>query len=131
MYRAGIVIFHPTEDAVLMIRDSRNRMWSFPKGGWERCDSSQLKTGVREVREETGFLYNTDYRVFLGSEIFDIQGYVFFQGIASRTDLYMTENLQEYVARIEWVPFERLGSLRMNHVSHTASRRLHIQGWAK
>jgi 8-oxo-dGTP pyrophosphatase MutT (NUDIX family) len=101
-------------------------MWSFPKGGWERCDSSQLKTSVREVREETGFIYNTDYRVFLGSEILDIQGYVFFQGIASRTDLYMTENLQEYVARIEWVPFERLSSLRMNHVSHTASRRLHI-----
>ena len=109
-----------------MIRDSRNRMWSFPKGGWERCDSSQLKTAVREVREETGFLYDIDYSVDLGGEILDILGYVFFQGVASRTELYMTENLQEYVARIEWVPLERLSTLRMNRVSYSAIRRLQI-----
>ena len=126
MYRAGIIIFNPNGDAVLMIRDSRNRMWSFPKGGWERCDSSQLKTAVREVREETGFLYDIDYSVDLGGEILDILGYVFFQGVASRTELYMTENLQEYVARIEWVPLERLSTLRMNRVSYSAIRRLQI-----
>ena len=126
MYRAGAILLHPTEDAFLMIRDSRNRMWSFPKGGWERCDTSQLGTAVREVREEAGFLYKKDYQIFLGGEIFDIQGYVFFQGIASRTDLYMTENLQEFVAEVAWIPFERAPSLRTNRVTYLALRRLNV-----
>jgi 8-oxo-dGTP pyrophosphatase MutT (NUDIX family) len=124
MYRAGLILYHPDNDAILLIRDSRSHMWSFPKGGRERCDSSQLRTAVREVREETGFIENADYHVFLGEDILDIQGYVFFQGLATRTELYMTENLREHVANIEWVPFDRLRSLRLNHVTYTALRRL-------
>ncbi len=126
MYRAGVIVLHPTDDAVLMIRDSRNRMWSFPKGGWERCDNSQLATAVREVREETGFIYKKDYQIFLGAEIFDIQGYVFFQGVASRAELYMTENLQEFVAEVAWIPFERAQGMRTNRVTYLALRRLGV-----
>jgi 8-oxo-dGTP pyrophosphatase MutT (NUDIX family) len=126
MYRAGIVIHHPTEDAVLMVRDSRNNMWSFPKGGHESYDSSQLSTAIREVREETGFEYRKDYDVLQWLDIVDIHSYVFFRGVATRRKLLFKRCDGEYIQNVAWIPCQILQKLRMNYVSFVACQRFNL-----
>ncbi len=126
MYRAGIVINHPTEDAVLMVCDSRNNLWSFPKGGHESYDSSQLSTAIREVREETGFVYRKDYDVLRWLDIVDIHSYVFFRGIAIHSKLPFKTCTTEYVKSVAWIPLSGLQKLRMNYVSFVACQRFNL-----
>ena len=50
--KAGVVIFNPPTESVLLVQ-SRGNLWGFPKGSIEENETIK-DAAIREVREETG-----------------------------------------------------------------------------
>lgn len=113
----GIVILHPDMKHVLMVLDSRSRLWSFPKGRAESGDPFPLATGIREVLEETDFEYVRDYVVT------DIQkrgiygNYLLYDGVSLRETLITTSKPSENVDEIAWVPICHASTLNKNYTT--------------
>jgi ADP-ribose pyrophosphatase YjhB (NUDIX family) len=58
--KAGVFIYDPKEDKVLLVR-SRGHMWGPPKGTIEELkNESMFDCAVREVKEETGLNINSN-----------------------------------------------------------------------
>lgn len=112
----GIVIFHPNMNNVLMICDSRSKKWSFPKGQVEESDVFPLATGIREVKEETGFVHLQDYTV---DPIKNAKygNYILYEGISLRDTLVCDHRLDEYVEKIEWISVHDVSKLDKNYTS--------------
>tara|TARA_Y100000768_G_C23853077_1_gene621987 strand:- start:15 stop:488 length:474 start_codon:yes stop_codon:yes gene_type:complete len=55
--KAGVVIFNPPTDSVLLVQ-SRGNLWGFPKGSIEENETVE-DAAIREVREETGYVLKT------------------------------------------------------------------------
>ena len=55
--KAGVVIFNPPTDSVLLVQ-SRGNLWGFPKGSIEENETVE-DAAIREVREETGYVLET------------------------------------------------------------------------
>lgn len=112
----GIVIFHPDREHVLMICDSRSKKWSFPKGQVEECDVCTVATGIREVKEETGFVYLHDYTIDLySSEKYG--NYMLYEGQSLRDTLVYENRPDEYVEKVSWIPIEGVSKLDKNYPS--------------
>ena len=54
--KAGVVIFNPPTDSVLLVQ-SRGNLWGFPKGSIENGETIE-EAAIREVKEETGYILN-------------------------------------------------------------------------
>jgi len=54
--KAGVVIFNPPTDSVLLVQ-SRGNLWGFPQGSIEENETIEA-AALREVREETGYVLN-------------------------------------------------------------------------
>lgn len=52
VYKAGVMIYDPHEDAVLLVQ-SRGNMWGLPKGSMEAGETF-VECAMRETKEETG-----------------------------------------------------------------------------
>lgn len=98
---AGIVLFNKAHTHILLIKDSRSKKWSMPKGQYESYDNSYISTAIRETREETGLIWGYDY---LLNQIAGTYGkYVIFEGYALSDRLRKISCLEENVECIEWV----------------------------
>jgi 8-oxo-dGTP pyrophosphatase MutT (NUDIX family) len=116
----GLVILHPTDRAVLLVRDSRNHKWGFPKGRWEVTDHDLLETAMRETREETGFEHEKHY--VLGKKARACANTQLVLAHALTPDLPLTCCEEQHVAEIAWMPVDSVGRLHGN---------LPLRLWAK
>lgn len=126
----GLVILHPSEKAVLLIRDDRTNKWSFPKGRQEDYDADLIATAIRETEEETGFVFNKDY--VLDKTV--CRSYANTQLVlahAVTTDLPFEVCNAHHVAEVAWVPFDKIASLNPNlPLRLWAKKEGWIRGWS-
>ena len=112
---AGIVIYSPDKTHILLIKDSRSRKWSIPKGAVESFDDSFIATAIREVQEESGFVWGIDYMIdHIDGEFTQ---YMIFSGTASSNQLRFTECLKEFVEEVKWIPVFDVHKLNLNFVT--------------
>jgi 8-oxo-dGTP pyrophosphatase MutT (NUDIX family) len=98
---AGIILFNKAHTHILLIKDSRSKKWSMPKGQYESYDDSYLSTAIRETFEETGLQWCYDY---LLDKISGTYGkYVIFEGSVLSDTLRKTSCPEQNVESIEWV----------------------------
>jgi 8-oxo-dGTP pyrophosphatase MutT (NUDIX family) len=103
---AGIILFNKANTHILLIKDSRSKKWSMPKGQYESYDDSYLDTAIRETLEETGLYWGYDY---LLNEIAGTYGkYVIFEGYVLSDTLRKTSCLEHFVECIEWVDLKNI-----------------------
>ena len=112
---AGIALFNPEKTHVLLIKDSRNHKWSLPKGGVESFDNSYLDTAIREMTEETGFIWGIDY--ILDRNDGQFTHYMIYSGTSFTNNLRFSQCLKEYVAEIKWIPIQDIHKLHRNFVT--------------
>lgn len=108
----GLVIIHPSDHCVLLVRDDRHNKWSFPKGRWEVEDADLVETAVRETREETGFLNNVHY--VLGQKFRTCARTQLVLAQALTSDLPLRSCAEHHVAEIAWIPFADVARLDGN-----------------
>lgn len=121
---AGLVIQHPTESAVLLVRDSRTNKWSFPKGRSESIDVNYIDTAIRETLEETGFIQYKHYVLKNKSRACAHTQLVLAQALTS--ELPFTSCKEQHVAEVAWMPIKSVRSIDAN-----LSLRMwaHKEGW--
>lgn len=111
--RAGIVIFHPTQSSVLLVRNTLSNMWGFPKGHPEPSDRDLLDTAVRETYAETGFVKDVHYRLL--STVSKFYGYTnIFWAEALTSTLVFPSCIEEHVAEVAWVPISQIPHMKCN-----------------
>jgi 8-oxo-dGTP pyrophosphatase MutT (NUDIX family) len=108
----GLVILHPSDASVLLVRDDRHNKWSFPKGRMEAEDYDLLETAVRETREETGFEHNRHYVLKTKMRTCARTQLVLAQALTP--DLPLHSCAEHHVAEVAWIPFHDVGSLDAN-----------------
>lgn len=100
---AGLVIYHPSAWAVLLVRDTRTDLWSFPKGRAEAWDRDLIDTAVRETYEETGMVLDINYRLL--SRDLEAYGNTYLTyAEATTADLPFICCAEQHVAEVAWVP---------------------------
>lgn len=111
---AGIVIYHPSVWAVLLIRDTRTNLWSFPKGRAETWDRDLVDTAVRETFEETGMVLHIHYRLLSRSmESYDKTRLMYAE--ATTANLPFTYCIEQHVAEVAWIRVEDIPRLKGNY----------------
>jgi 8-oxo-dGTP pyrophosphatase MutT (NUDIX family) len=109
---AGIVLFNKAHTHILLIKDSRSKKWSMPKGQYEEYDDSYLSTAIRETLEETGLYWGYDY---LLNEIAGTFGkYLIFEGYVLSDTLRKTSCPEHFVECIEWVDLTNINNYITN-----------------
>ena len=110
----GAIVFYlkDNKEQILLIKHSNSGHWSFPKGHVE-AEETEVKTAVREIKEETGVSVNIDTlfrEVVTYSPKKDvIKDVVYF---FATTDNYDTRNQEEEVSEVRWVDIDKaLGSV--------------------
>lgn len=118
---AGLAIFHPTQWSVLLIRDTRTNMWSFPKGRAESYDGDLVDTAVRETYEETGFIKDIHYRLL--SRTYKLYGNTnILWAEATSPTLVFSSCIEQNVAEVAWIPISAIQSINAIYV---------VRQWAK
>ena len=112
---SGIVIFNTKRTHILLILDSRSEKWSIPKGHWETYDASLLDTAIREVQEETHFLWGYDYMIDCTAGVF--LNYMIYEGYAPSMQLRAQSSEKEHVSKIAWIDLQTILTLPINHVT--------------
>lgn len=111
---AGIVIYHPSDWAVLLIRDTRTNLWSFPKGRAEAYDRDLVDTAVRETFEETGMVLHVHYRLLSQyMEAYDKTRLMYAE--ATTANLPFISCIEQHVAEVAWVCVQDIQRLKGNH----------------
>jgi 8-oxo-dGTP pyrophosphatase MutT (NUDIX family) len=112
--RAGIILTN-SKNEYLIVKDVRSGMYGFPKGGKEEFETFLFDTGVREMKEETGFEFGKDYYVDPAKHVCSLTVtkkysslYYFFVGKALKNDLYYTSKLDENIEEIRFVSYKDL-----------------------
>lgn len=121
--RAGLIITNDKGE-YLLVKDSRSKKWSFPKGGKEEYDRYLTHTAEREMFEETGFVASRDYTYDPTNHIRAVvhtkeycSVYYFFIGKCIKNDLYFTQKLDEHIEEIKFVRPCDLIRLNLNYVT--------------
>lgn len=118
---AGLVIYHPSDWAVLLVRDTRTNMWSFPKGRAEAWDRDLIETAVRETYEETGMVLDKDYKLLTHClEAYGSTHLLYAE--ATTSDLPFSYCIEQHVAEVAWVPIQDLARLKGNFALRAWSR---------
>ena len=60
---AGIQLFTPDRTKTLLVQGQRSGRWGWTKGHRDSVDKSWLETAIREVKEESGFVYGIHYSI--------------------------------------------------------------------
>lgn len=111
--RAGLVIYHPSDWAILLIRDARTSMWSFPKGRIEPYDRDLVDAAVRETYEETGFVLDKHY--LLLTRMFETHGNTNLLYAEAKTPtLPFSSCVEQHVAEVAWVAVRDIKSIHCN-----------------
>jgi 8-oxo-dGTP pyrophosphatase MutT (NUDIX family) len=110
---AGLVIYHPTESAVLLVRDIRTNKWSFPKGRVESIDVDYMDTAVRETLEETGFIQYKHY-VLKNNKSRSCARTYLVDAQALTSELPFTSRKDQYVAEVAWMPISKVNAINGN-----------------
>lgn len=121
--RAGLILTNDKNE-YLVVKDTRSKKWSFPKGGKEDCDKYLTETAEREMFEETGFVVGRDYTYDIYNHVVCvvqtkeyISIYYFFVGKCIKNDLYFTQKLDEHIEEIKFVSPYELVRLDLNYVT--------------
>lgn len=110
---AGLVIYHPSVWAVLLVRDTRTNMWSFPKGRAETWDRDLVDTAVRETYEETGFVLDTHYRLL--TRVFETHGNTdILYAEAKTSTLPFCTCTEQHVAEVAWIAVQDIPTIHGN-----------------
>ena len=128
--RAGLILTNDKNE-YLVVKDSKSKKWSFPKGGKEEYEVYLTQTAEREMFEETGFVFGTDYIYNPCHHICSLVHtkeysslYYFFVGKCFRNELYFKQNLEENVEEIKFVCYDELIKMNMNYVTKNALAKL-------
>lgn len=106
---AGFVLLSHDGLSVLLVKDARSHKWGFPKGHREPEDASDLRTAVRECREEIGLepsaytVWEPSFRLTRGSA-----SYIFRYAVLKET---CREELTLRAGEIEAVAWVSVASL--------------------
>jgi 8-oxo-dGTP pyrophosphatase MutT (NUDIX family) len=109
---AGIVLYNSGQTHVLLIKDSRSKKWSIPKGQKELFDPTFVHTACREVLEETGLYWFYDYMI--NEPIGQFNHYMFYEGNVFSDTLRKTSCIEEHVEEIKWVDITTFNNYVMN-----------------
>jgi 8-oxo-dGTP pyrophosphatase MutT (NUDIX family) len=110
---AGLVIFHPSQSSILLVRDTRTDLWSFPKGRAESYDRDLVDTAVRETYEETGFVKDVNYRLL--SHVSKLYGNTnILWAEATSPTLVFDSCIEQHVAEVAWIPISQIPHLKAN-----------------
>lgn len=103
---AGIQLYNPQRTHTLLVQGLRSGRWGWTKGHREPSDNSWLETAIREVKEESGFLYGIHYAI---CNSFPEQWgkRLYWQGISFTHFPSPLHNASEH-QNIQWVPLENL-----------------------
>lgn len=107
------MIHHPTEQAVLLVRDIRTNKWSFPKGRSESCDIDYIDTAIRETLEETGFVQYKHY-VVKNSKMRSCARTYLVDAQALTSELPFSSRKDEFVAEVAWMPISKIKAINGN-----------------
>ena len=113
--KAGVVIFNPPTDSVLLVQ-SRGNLWGFPKGSIEENETVE-DAAIREVREETGYVLETKDRL----KIHRVNNKVhYFESYSARHPLQVQKTPGNDVNSLAWVKLSCIkmltesGKIQMN-----------------
>jgi 8-oxo-dGTP pyrophosphatase MutT (NUDIX family) len=105
---AGIIL--TLEKTVLLLQGVKGS-WSFPKGHMEPSDATTLDTAIREMWEETGYVYGQDYEIVGDKMRLDKRIYWMARPLRSLQNPVLSP--REHKA-FKWVPIEDIEWLNTN-----------------
>ena len=124
--RSGLILTNDKNE-YLIVKDSRTKKWSFPKGGKEDCDKYLTDCAEREMFEETGFISDKDYIYNPQNHVCCVSQtkqycsvYYFFIGKALKNDLYFKQKLEENIEEVKFVSAYDLMRMNINYVTKSA-----------
>uniref|UniRef100_A0A6C0BBD0 Nudix hydrolase domain-containing protein n=1 Tax=viral metagenome TaxID=1070528 RepID=A0A6C0BBD0_9ZZZZ len=105
---AGVQLFKQNE--VLLVQGFRSGKWGFPKGHRELSDLDWKSVALREVKEETGYVYGIDYAL-CDDQVARWGSRLYWRG-GMLTDRGPTHNVTEHRG-VQWFPKEKMEGLRV------------------
>lgn len=108
---AGIQLYNPLQTHTLLVQGLRSGRWGWTKGHREEDDTSWLKTAIREVKEESGFVLGIHY--FICNSFPEQWGKrLYWQGI-THLDRPLPNHNQSEHQNIQWVSLEDLSNIQL------------------
>jgi 8-oxo-dGTP pyrophosphatase MutT (NUDIX family) len=120
--RAGLILTN-SKNEYLLVKDTRSKKWSFPKGGKEDFEVYLNQTAEREMLEETGFLLGRDYTYNPNHSLCSVVQTKEYCSVYYKTlkdDLYFTQKLDEHIEEIRFVNAHDLVRMDTNYVTKNA-----------
>ena len=105
---AGVQLFRGHE--VLLVQGFRSGKWGFPKGHREPTDLDWKSVALREVKEETGYVYGVDYTL-CDDQVARWGSRLYWRG-AMLTEKEPTHNVTEHRG-VQWFPKGEMERLRL------------------
>jgi 8-oxo-dGTP pyrophosphatase MutT (NUDIX family) len=105
---AGVQLFRG--EKVLLVQGFRSGKWGFPKGHRELSDLDWKSVALREVKEETGYVYGIDYAL-CDDHVARWGSRLYWRG-GMLTEKGPTHNVTEHRG-VKWFPKEEMDGLRL------------------
>lgn len=118
--RCGIILLHPTEQSVLMVKQRSSGKFSIPKGRIRFGRESTLQCAMREMEEETGINIRRVPHIFRGriSIGFDREHYYYLVNLRKHIpNRFIIPKDKREILYAQWIDLSRLYRIRMNVVS--------------
>jgi 8-oxo-dGTP pyrophosphatase MutT (NUDIX family) len=108
---AGVCLFDSELKKILLVKDSRSKKWSFPKGRFE-LEETIFQTAVRETFEETKLAYLTDYTAISDSIYVCDRYYIIFAKVNKDYNKELRADISWNVEEIKWFSKSELLELK-------------------
>lgn len=125
--RCGIILFHPTEESVLMVKQRCSGKLSIPKGRIKKGRETTLQCALREMEEETGIDLAKVPHIFRGriSIGFDRDHYYYIVNLRKHLhDKEIIPKDKREIVYAQWIELSKIHRVRMNVVSRKILERV-------
>lgn len=118
--RCGIILIHPTNESVLMVKQRSSGKLSIPKGKIKYGKETMLQCALREMEEETGINLRQVPHIFRGkiSIRFDRDHHYYLVNLRKHiSDRNITPKDIREIQYGKWIDLKKIHEVRMNVVS--------------
>src|SRR5205814_8708970 len=126
-WKAGFILIDEINQAILMIKDRKSKLWGFPKGSYEeKRDETMFAFAQRELMEETGLSLNKDelYQSKLYKHKFKERlSYMYVNFISMKSYSLNIKDKRE-IEDARWISYKNLLALPMTKVCYDQLKKI-------